>query len=89
VTQYNLGTSSIKPNQDGSEDEESEEPSNEAWREFLNIEDEVMSLKTLGQAKSLGGNKRSLSMAFSEFIRQAWSEYSFHGALFSLSDFCF
>lgn len=46
-----------------------------------------MSLKTLGQAKSLGGNKRSLSMAFSEFIRQAWSEYSFYGALFPLSNF--
>jgi hypothetical protein len=66
-----------KPNPDDSEDEEPEESGNEAWRDFLKVKDEVMSLKTLKQAKALGGRKRSLSMALSEFIRQAWSEYGF------------
>jgi hypothetical protein len=51
--------------------------------QFLREKDGVLSLKTLSQAKALGGNKRSLSSALSEFVRQAWSEYSF-AALYSL-----
>jgi hypothetical protein len=51
--------------------------------EFLHDKDGVMSLKTLEEAKALGGTKRSLSMALSEFVRWAWSEYD-HGALYFL-----
>src|ERR1700712_4912036 len=43
---------------------------------FISVKDGIMSLKKLEQAKNLGGTKRSLSVALSQFVRHAWSEYS-------------
>lgn len=78
TTQYNLGAGSIKPNQDsGDEEEEESVNTHEAWVDFLDDNNGVMCLKPLAQVGALGGTKRSLSIALSEFVRQAWSEYKF------------
>jgi len=70
-----LGLGSIKPN-GGDEDEgEDEDLGGSIWKQLLNENDGVYSLKPWEEVLKAGANKATIGLACREVMRQAWSEY--------------
>lgn len=64
-----LGVGSTKPNKQGGEGSGGVAPG--SWKELLNNDDGVYSLKPLGKTKP---NKKKLAFALRHIMREAWSE---------------
>jgi hypothetical protein len=71
-----LGVGSTGGNE--GEDDEDQDPKNienPPWKQLLNENDGVYTLKTLAELKELNAKKVPTSNAAREYLKQAWSEY--------------
>lgn len=66
-----LGVGSTKPNEEGDEDPEKDND----WKQLLNEDDGVYSLKPWEEVVEMKANKTNIALACREIMRQAWSEY--------------
>jgi hypothetical protein len=57
------------------ESDDQEEPASIDWKQLLNEDDEIYSLKSWEDVLDLKANKITIVLACREIMRQAWSEY--------------
>ena len=58
------------------EDEDPEDPAGSVWKQLLDENDTVYSLKPWEEILEMKANKANIAFAFREIMRQAWGEYN-------------